>query len=200
MKKLFQLETVLWIALVTPLIFIGTVMAQETAVPTATTSVTVPWGGWVVQAATVVQPVITLVLTGIASYVMSAYLPPWLKAITGQAGQNRVNAVLTKAVQSALAQTAGAVTGKALTIPLASTVLARAAQYAIDQAPQLIKSATHDQVDNLLKMLMARMEELGVAPPEYDIKDSNAIVKGVTTKDGKFDFSGAVTAGLGGGH
>lgn len=179
---------------------ISVAMAQEVAQPAAT-SVTVPWGQWVINAASVAQPVITFALTSIVSYLVAAYVPPWMRAFAGTAAQTRVNNVLIKAVQSALAQTAGAVTGKALTIPLASTVLARAAQYAIDQAPDLIKSATHGQIDNLLKMIMARMEELGVSPPEYDIQDSNAVVKGVTKdKDGKFDFSGAITAGMGGGH
>lgn len=128
--------------------------------------VTVPYGEWVASAATALQPVVTLALTGIASYVLAAYLPPWLKALGGTAAQERVNQVLSKAVDSAIARTQGAVKGQAVTIPIASEILGKAVQYAIDQAPALIKAATDGKLNNLYNMVLARMAEAGVAPAE----------------------------------
>jgi hypothetical protein len=79
---------------------------------------------------------------------------------------------LEKAVLSGIAQTKDAVAGKRTTIPVASEILARAAQYAVDQAPKLVNEATHGQVDNLLKMVLARMEAAGVAPEHFDVKEA----------------------------
>lgn len=168
------------------LMLIGTALAQEPGTPS--TSVTVPWGEWVTAAVTTAQPVVTLALTGIVSYIVAAYVPPWLKAFAGDAAQRRVNEVLQKAVASAVAQTKNAVMGRRLTIPVASVVLSRAMQYAVNQAPQLIKTATHDEVANLSKMVLARMEEAGVAPKDFDV--AKVKVEG-------FDFGGAISKGFG---
>jgi hypothetical protein len=100
---------------------------------------------------------------------MAAFVPPWIRAFAGQAAQNRINQVLEKAVLSAIAQTKDAVQGERTTLPIASAILARAAQYAVDQAPDLVTHATNGQVDNLLKMILARMEALKVAPADFDI-------------------------------
>ena len=135
--------------------------------------VSIPWGDWTVSAISALQPVVTLVLTGVTTYIMSAFVPPWIKAFAGDAAQRRINEVLTHAVQSGIAQTAGAVAGKRATIPIGSEILQRAAQYAIDQAPNLVTKAASGQIDNLLKMVLARMETAGVAPTDFDIKNVN---------------------------
>ena len=183
--------TILSIAVLMSVIAVGVVLAQETATPPATT-VSLPWGDWVLAGIGVLQPTVTLLLTGVATYVVGKFMPPWMRAFAGDAAQRRVNQVLEKAVLSAIAQTKGAVAGKRLDVPLGTAVLARAAQYAIDQAPELIKHAAKDEVDNLLKMLMARMESLGVAPADYDIATARGGTKG------GFDFDRTIRQGLGG--
>jgi hypothetical protein len=136
--------------------------------------VTVPWGDWTVSALSAVQPIVTLALTGVATWIMAAFVPPWIKAFAGDAAQRRINEVLQHAVLSAIAQTKDAVIGKRATIPVGTDILKRAAQYAVDQAPDLVSHAAKGQVDNLLKMVAARMESYGVAPPDFDIKTAKA--------------------------
>ena len=135
--------------------------------------VTVPWGDWATNALNVLQPVATLALTGIASYVLAAYVPPWMKMLTGSAAQARVNEVIDKAVASAFAQAQAAVAGGQSTLnipnPLGYDVISKAVQYCLDQAPALIKSASQGKVDNLIKMIMARMAKAGVPLPDGNV-------------------------------
>lgn len=160
-----------------------TAAAMAQATPAPTTEVTVPWGSWVSNALDVALPLFLTALTGVATYVVGAYVPPWLKAIAGTAAQARVNQVLEKAVMSAVAQTKGAVLNKRLTIPVGSEVLARAAQYAVNQAPELMKTATHNSSTNLMAMLLARMEQWGIAPENFDVKTVKAGASASTFDD-----------------
>jgi hypothetical protein len=150
----------------------GFLLAQATTVPPVepSTSVSIPWGSWIVNALNIAQPIVLLALSGVTTYVMAAFVPPWIRAFAGDAAQRRINQVLEKAVLSAIAQTKDVVQGKRTTLPLASEVLARAAQYAVDQAPDLVNHAAKGQVDNLLKMILARMEQLEIAPHDFDVK------------------------------
>jgi hypothetical protein len=140
-------------------------------------------------------------------------MPPWLRAFAGDAAQRRVNQVLQKAVLSAVAQTSGAVKGQVLSVPIASEVLRKAIQYAVDQAPELIGHAAKDKYSNLIKMLLARMEEFGMTPPEMDVADVKPTLvptpsptggggpisgPGSKVETGSFDFSGSISKGLGG--
>jgi hypothetical protein len=147
----------------------GFLLAQATTVAPEPTSVSVPWGNWIVSALNVAQPVVLLALSGVTTYVMAAFVPPWIRAFAGDAAQRRINQVLEHAVLSAIAQTKEAVQGQRTSIPVGSEILQRAAQYAVDQAPDLVNHAAKGQVDNLLKMVLARMEKLGVAPEHFDV-------------------------------
>src|SRR5207344_3594542 len=91
-------------------------LAQATTVPPPT-EVTIPWGNWIIQVLDVLQPIALLALTGVTTYIMGAFVPPWIKAFAGQAAQNRINQVLEKAVLSAIAQTREAVQGERTTVP-----------------------------------------------------------------------------------
>lgn len=157
-------------------------------------TVTVPWGDWVTHGIDILLPTALTVLSGVATYVIAAYMPPWLKAFAGDAAQRRVNQVLEKAILSAVARTKNAVVGKRLSIPVANTVLQKAAQYAVDQAPDLIAHATHDEVGNLVKMLTARMEQWGIAPEKPD----PAMDKAAASKAKISDFDKAIKSHLGG--
>jgi hypothetical protein len=150
----------------------GFLLAQATTVaPEPTTSVGIPWGSWIVSALNVAQPVVLLALSGVTTYVMAAFVPPWIRAFAGDAAQRRINQVLEHAVLSAIAQTKAAVQGQRSSVPVGSEILARAAQYAVDQAPDLVGHAAKGQTDNLLKMVLARMEKLGVAPEHFDVAE-----------------------------
>lgn len=187
-------------------------IAQEVAQPE---TVTVPWGSWVAAGVDTLLPTLLTALTGVATYVVGAYVPPWLKMLAGDKAQQRVNQIITKAVNSALAQTKGAVSDKKLDITVANDVLRKAMQYAVDQAPKLISSAAKGSAENLMKMTMARMEEMGVVPAEYNLKEAEAAVEpekltpvadgkaktgaGSKASTGKFEFEDAIKKGLGGG-
>lgn len=185
---------------------ISVALAQEAAAPA--TTVTIPWGEWLTGLVNVALPAVGTLLTGIASYVVAAYVPPWLKAITGQRGQQRVNEVINKAVLSAVAQVRGALLGKQLEIDVANDVLRRAMQYAVDQAPDLVKSAARDNVENLARMVMARMVEHGLLPADYSMKAAKpaASTEVVNNETGKsavvpkkdFSFEDATRTGMGG--
>lgn len=153
------------------------------------TEVVIPWGDWVLAGMNVLLPTALTVLSGVATYVIGKYMPPWMRAFAGDAAQRRVNQVLEKAVLSAVAQTKGAIAGKRLTLPVGIEVLRKAAQYAVDQAPELMNHAAKDQVDNLLKMLLARMEQLGVAPENLDVDAAK--------KKTDFDFRNEISRQMG---
>jgi len=152
----------------------GAVATTVPATVPSPTTVSVPWGGWIVNALNIAQPMVLLALSGVTTYVMAAFVPPWIKAFAGDAAQRRINEVLEHAVLSAIAQTKIAVGDKHLDLDVASSILARAAQYAVDQAPDLVTHATHGEVDSLLKMVLARMQKLNVAPPNFDITKAKA--------------------------
>lgn len=153
-------------------------------------AVTVPWGDWTMGIVNFLLPTALTILSGVTTYVVGAYMPPWLRAIAGTSLQARINTILEKAVLSAVARTAGAVTGQRLTVPIGIEVLRKAFQYAVDQAPDLMEHAAKGQVENLIKMLLARMEQLGVAPAEgLPAKDAVA--------QGGFDFGSEISKQLG---
>jgi hypothetical protein len=198
------------LTVVTLLAMTAAAFAQE-AVPVDTT-VTVPWGNWVNGVVDVALPALGTVLTGVVTYIVSAYVPPWLRAITGQRGQQRVNEIINNAVMSAVGQTKNAMLGKALEIPVANEVLRRAMQYAVDQAPKLIKDAANSNAENLAKMVMARMTQWGLLPPKWDLAKAkaegttNSVVNNSTGKPvvtnpppkGDFSFDSAIKKGFGG--
>lgn len=180
----FLLLTCLFLFLMIPLAF-----AQDTG------SITIPWGDWAVNAINFLLPTVLTLLGGVATYVIGAYVPPWLRAIAGTSLQARVNQILEKAVLSAVAQTKGAIMGQRLSIPIGIEVLRKAAQYAVDQAPELIKAASQDEVDQLLKMILARMEQWGVAPKNLDV---NKVGKSVLPKGKEnFDFGKEISKQMG---
>jgi hypothetical protein len=181
-----MLTTLILLALLVP------ALAQE---PPPAAEVVVPWGEWVIRWLNGLQEIILLVLSAASAYVVSAYVPSWVRMFAGQAAQNRVNQVLEKAVLSAIAQTKGAVTGKRVTVDVGYQLLARAAQYAVDQAPVLIDEAAQT-TENLLKMIAARMEQVGVAPDGAVIPPKVKDAQGKPSK-ADFDFSSAITKGFG---
>jgi hypothetical protein len=171
--------------------FTGTASAQGTV--TVPETIVFPWGEWVVALVNSVLPAVQLALTSIAAWVVAIYVPSWLQNLAGASAQKRVTEVLFQALNSAAAQVKGAATGKTLSIPVANEVLRKAGQYAVDQAPDLVKHATGGNVDSLLKMLMARMEAMGMTPKEYGMEVAKKAIK-----PGEFSFDASTKKGMGG--
>lgn len=186
-----KIDPLMALALVAFLFAPGLAFAQDTV--TVPETIVLPWGEWVVAFVNSILPAVQLALTTIAGYVVTVYVPPWLQQIAGARAQQRVTEVLFQALNSAAAQVKGAATGKTLTIPVANEVLRKAGQYAVDQAPELVKHATGGSADSLLKMLLARMEAMGMTPKEYGIEAAKKAIK-----PGEFSFDSATKKGLGG--
>jgi len=181
------------IALMAFLFAPGLAFAQDVVTLPEGETILLPWGEWVVALVNSVLPAVQLALTGIATWVVGTYVPAWLQQMAGKQAQQRVTEVLFQAMNSAAAQVKGAAAGKTLTIPVANQVLRKAGQYAVDQAPKLVKHATGGDSEALLKMLMARMEAMGLTPKGYSIEVAKKAVK-----PGDFNFADATKKGLGG--
>lgn len=138
-------------------------------------TVSVPWGDWIVQVVDAMVEPVLLVLSTVVTYITAVYLPPWLNAIAGKRLQERVNEVLEKAVLSAAAQTKGAVAGKEVSLSVSNEVLRGAIEYAVELAPGLVKKATGGNMEKLVKMILARMAALGLAPKDMDISDAKKV-------------------------
>lgn len=169
-------------------------------------SVDIPWGDWLAHIIDVLLPTVLTLLSGVATYVVGAYVPPWLRALGGAALQRRINEVLEKAVLSAVAQTKGAVIGKRLSVPVGIEVLRKALQYAVNVAPDLVKHAASDDINNLIKMLLARMEQFGIAPQQLDPTkvtskvvppEAKKTIDHAVTGGKKFDFGATIAKQLG---
>lgn len=186
-----QIAPIIALVLVASLFAPGLAFAQE--VVEIPQTIVLPWGEWVVALVNSVMPAVELTLTGIATWIVAVYVPSWLRQIAGANAQKRVTEVLFQALNSAAAQVKGAAAGKTLTIPVANEVLRKAGQYAVDQAPDLVKHATGGNADSLLKMLLARMEAMGMTPNSYGMEVAKKAIK-----PGDFTFADATKKGLGG--
>lgn len=185
-----QVAPLMALALVVFLFAPGLAFAQDTvAVPE---NVVLPWGEWVVAFVNSVLPAVLLLLSSVSTWVVTFYVPSWLRQLAGSRAQQRVNEVLFQAANSAAAQIKGAAVGKKLTIPVANQVLRRIGQYAVDQAPDLMKSVTGGDPQSLIKMILARMEAMGMTPANYDIETAKKAVK-----PGDFTFDSAIKKMMG---
>lgn len=181
-----------------------TVMPKSDFGVMAAGTVEIPWGDWLVDLVDAVMPTV-LTLLGIMSLYVVTLLPPWVRVFVGEKVQAQINEVLEKAVLSAAAQTKGATAGKTLKLDVSSVVLARAISYAVELAPELVKKATGGNLDALMKMVLARMEDLGLVPAGFDLDKAVEAVaaerpalQAKLANPGAFDFAGSIKKGLGG--
>lgn len=118
-------------------------------------SVSLPWGDLLSE---ILTGLIILVGTLVAWALRKApkALVDALDMFAGMMGQGRANELLEKAVTYGINTTAGAVKGKTLDFKVSSAVLERAYEYAIRNAPGLVKS-----MGGLLRLrekIIARLE------------------------------------------
>lgn len=167
--------------------------------------VEIPWGQWLVDAINASLPTVLLVLSSLVTVLVAKFAPAWLQVVIGDKLQRQINEVLEKAVLSAAAQTKNAVAGKTLSLAISNVVLLRAAQYAVEFAPKLVKKVTGGDGGALIKMIMARMEDLGLLPAGYDIERAKdavhasgfSVTEIAEGNSGGFDFGGALGSGFG---
>jgi len=145
MKKFFY-----WLAVpilaVAAITLASTSMAQETAV--AVEGVTIPWGKYVSDLATTVA---ALTVPAVA-WLFRALPGQWANMLIAA----RADQLLERSISYGINSVADASHDKKLTVPIANDVLREAVQYAVDNAPRLVK--TFGGVDVLRKKIIARLE------------------------------------------
>lgn len=123
----------------------GAALAQ-TAAPS--TSVTIPWGEWLIAA----RDAAVAILLALITFAFRA-LPSNIAAMLNSA---RVIQIVEKGIDYGFNAVEGAVKGKALTVNVGSEVVAQAVQYVVDQAPAwMIQWAGGE--DGIRRMVIARL-------------------------------------------
>jgi len=124
-------------------------IAQTTAAaPIVDTVVNVPWGDWLSAAADNIV-VIVVAVVGWALRKLPSHIVAMIKTA-------QVDQLLYKAIDAAINRTAGAAKGEALSFKVSNEVLAKALQYAIDNAPKWMISWSGG-VDGLRDKIVARL-------------------------------------------
>lgn len=95
------------------------------------TTVTIPWGDTLSTILVGFQDTFTVTLLAVLSLVV-ARMPGWVTAIMGPA---KIEQLLTKAIDYAIATTAGAVKGQELSMDVGNRIAARALRYAVEHGP-----------------------------------------------------------------
>ena len=128
---------------------IGAALAQTATTPaTDTTNVAIPIGTWIANIATT----LTMLTVPLVGFMFRRLPSQWANMLMAA----RVDQLLTQAINYGINATAGASKDKVLTVPAANSVLAHAAQYAVDNAPSLVNLA--GGTDLIVKKIIARLE------------------------------------------
>lgn len=114
--------------------------------------VVIPYGAWIQAIADTAVPTITAVLLALLARLM-AVLPAPIVAILQTF---RVEQLLDRAIHFGVNAVAGATHGRTLTVPVASQVLETAMDYAVTQAPTLVRWLGGELA--LREKLFARLE------------------------------------------
>lgn len=121
-------------------------------------SVTIPWGSWLSQV-TSAAAMLTIPVVG---WLFRKLPAQW----AGMLMSARVDQLLAKAIDYGINSVAEASKNKTMSAPIANEVLRNALQYAVDNAPNLVKMA--GGVDLIVQKIIARLdtsEGVGVTAP-----------------------------------
>lgn len=119
-------------------------------------SVSAPLGTLVTQALSIVEPLVLSLVGAMLAWLMARLGPELAKSLHAA----HVDQVISRAIDAGFGLVEGAEKGKVLEIPVANKVIRKAAQYLVDEAPDLIKELG----ENLGPMLVARLSAAGALP------------------------------------
>jgi len=119
-------------------------------------SVSVPLGTLVTQALSILEPLALSLVGLMLTWLMTSLGPEVAKALRSA----HVDQVISHAIDAGFGLVEGAEKGKVLEIPVANEVIRKAAQYTVDQAPDLFKELG----ESLGPMLVARLSAAGALP------------------------------------
>ena len=125
-------------------------LAQQAA---ADTTVTVPWGAMLAGILVQAQAGLTALLLGALSALVLK-MPGWLQGLIATA---KVEQVLERAIGYAVATTAGAVQGEALTVDTGNKVVKQAVEYVLTHAPAWLVKWMGGE-DKIAQKVIARLD------------------------------------------
>lgn len=139
-------------------------------------TVAVPVGNLVAQGLAILQPLVLSLVGATVTWLMAKLGPDVAKALHAA----HVDQVISRAIDAGFALVDGAEKGKVLEIQVANKVIRKAAQYLLDEAPDLFKEVG----DNLGPMLVARLSAAGALPASasaanLELDPEAALKKGV---------------------
>ncbi|MDB5596304.1 MAG: hypothetical protein JWM36_3265 [Hyphomicrobiales bacterium] len=120
------------------------------------TNVLVPAGDWITWSLNNVRDVLTTTLVGVSTWAVARFTP----SLVGVFQAARVEQLIGRAVDFAIASIEGATHGQVVTIPVANAVLQKALEMAVQSAPKLAKSIE----DTIRPKIIARMAAAGIVP------------------------------------
>lgn len=94
--------------------------------------VTIPWGDLLATLLLYLQDTLLAALLAALTWVVGRVLPSWLAPIIGTA---RLEQLLTRAIDYAIATTAGAVKGQEVSVNVGNELAAKALRYAVEHGP-----------------------------------------------------------------
>lgn len=121
------------------------------AADAAPVSVTIPWGDWLASLLTASATIVVSLI----GWVVHRFAPPAIAAFV-------TNDVIEKAVNYAIATTAGAARGREAHIEVTNDLIAAAANWIIANEPKIAGWAG----SNLCPLIVARLAAAGVVPAE----------------------------------
>ncbi len=119
-------------------------------------SVGVPIGTLATQLLSLLEPLVLSLVGAMLAWLMAKLGPELAKSLHAA----HVDQVVARAIDAGFGLVEGAEKGKVLEVPVANKVIRKAAQYLVDEAPDLIKELG----ETLGPMLVARLSAAGALP------------------------------------
>jgi hypothetical protein len=164
------LSLAIFVAAIVGLCLIGVIepaLAQAVATVTApadaptSTSVIVPYGDWLTWSLAKVRDTVVTGLSGVMLWAVVKIAPQMAAAFT----QARVDALVGRAVDFAIAAVEGALHGQSVSVPVANEILRKALEYAVQGAPVLAA-----KIEGTIRpKIIARMAAAGVVPANASV-------------------------------
>lgn len=145
---MFRALLTMALALVAAAFALDPLLAQTVVTAVPNTTVSIPWGDWLMAA----RDTVVAVVLALVTYAFRA-LPSNVAAMLTSA---RVIQVVEKGIDYGFNSVEGAIKGKRLDVNVGSEVVAQAVQYVVDQAPGWMVSWVGGE-EGIRRMVIARL-------------------------------------------
>lgn len=138
------------------------------ALPAHAADVVIPWGDWLGSALTYLREIVLAAVSAAFLWIIRKLPSQVAEIITAM----RLEQLLARATDYAIAAVAGAAKDKTMTVPVANQVIAEAVNYAVKSAPGLANKFA----DSLRAKILARLSDKAVLAPEVSAAATGAVV------------------------